>query len=494
MERKVIIGKSNVYSYSSSKTQFRPSVAYPEYQFKEDIAIQDNKLYDLFRNTLILGEYDKENIGKSTWNPLKDYVHPGDTVLVKPNFVMDHNPTGEGVKCLFTQPGLIAAVIDYILIAFKDVPGKIIVGDAPMQECNFEHLVEESGLDVMIAYYKGKGVDIELVDFRGLKSTIIHGIYHSAESEITNGTIIDLGSDSEFRGLTGEEIKRLRITNYNPTLLPKHHSVDRHEYFVSNYLLSADVVINMPKPKTHRKAGITGALKNMVGINVRKEFLPHHTMGSKDSDVGDEYLKEDKMKALSSWFKDKQNYAMSTGKYVQAQILKTMARVFFYADRAISNDHFSQGSWYGNETISRTICDLNKILLFADKKGIMKDQPQRRLFIVADMVVSGEKEGPIEPSKKDVGIIALADNSVVFDECIAPIMGVDAKDIPTIRNARKVTGKYQLVKENEYGTIVSNDPQWNRKKSFEISKDSSLCYIPSSGWRKVFYATQTEHV
>ena len=45
----------------------------------------------------------------------------------------------------------------------------------------------------------------------------------------------------------------------------------------------------MPKPKCHRKAGMTSALKNFVGANVRKEFLPHHTMGS-IKEGGDEYF------------------------------------------------------------------------------------------------------------------------------------------------------------------------------------------------------------
>jgi uncharacterized protein (DUF362 family) len=30
--------------------------------------------------------------------------------------------------------------------------------------------------------------------------------------------------------------------------------------------LQADVFINLPKPKTHKRAGITGAMKNLVGI------------------------------------------------------------------------------------------------------------------------------------------------------------------------------------------------------------------------------------
>ena len=72
----------------------------------------------------------------------------------------------------------------------------------------------------------------------------------------------------------------MRITNYDYHEVNRHHRGDRHEYCISEACLSADVIINLPKPKTHRKAGYTGALKNMVGINAAKDYLPHHTKGS----------------------------------------------------------------------------------------------------------------------------------------------------------------------------------------------------------------------
>ena len=52
--------------------------------------------------------------------------------------------------------------------------------------------------------------------------------------------------------------------------------------------IDADVVVNVPKLKTHKKAGITGALKNLVGINGHKAFLPHHRKGG-SLDGGDAY-------------------------------------------------------------------------------------------------------------------------------------------------------------------------------------------------------------
>ena len=70
-----------------------------------------------------------------------------------------------------------------------------------------------------------------------------------------------------------------RVTMYNPDLMRQTHGRGRHQYLIAREVIEADVVINVPKLKTHRKAGITGALKNLVGINGNKDYLPHHRLG-----------------------------------------------------------------------------------------------------------------------------------------------------------------------------------------------------------------------
>ena len=66
---------------------------------------------------------------------------------------------------------------------------------------------------------------------------------------------------------------------YNPDLMLNTHQPGRHQYLVARDIIEADTVINLPKLKTHKKACLTGALKNMVGINGHKEYLPHHRKG-----------------------------------------------------------------------------------------------------------------------------------------------------------------------------------------------------------------------
>ena len=172
----VALAVTQCYRYPGKETFFRPDTVYPEYIFgKENLSASKNEVYAAVRESLHLLGLDEEHYGTKLWNPLKDFVKPGYTVLIKPNMVMDVNPSGEGTDCLYTQPSVVAPVVDYILIALQG-RGRIIIGDAPMQECKFDKLVEESGYKSLVEWYKKKGIDIELVDFRELRSDVVNGI------------------------------------------------------------------------------------------------------------------------------------------------------------------------------------------------------------------------------------------------------------------------------------------------------------------------------
>jgi hypothetical protein len=51
----------------------------------------------------------------------------------------------------------------------------------------------------------------------------------------------------------------------------------------------ADVFINLHKMNVHKKTGVTLNLKNLVGINVDKNWLPHHSEGY-PRNGGDQFL------------------------------------------------------------------------------------------------------------------------------------------------------------------------------------------------------------
>lgn len=473
--------------YPDKSTLFRPSIAYPEYLFTDDLCSVSNKVYMQVRDALRMLGLDKDNFGLNCWNPLGDgYVVPGDRVLIKPNLVLDCNSGNGGTDCLYTHPSVVAAIIDYVCIALKGT-GEIIIADAPLQTCNFERLIHDSGYSDLVKYYKGKGINIEIQDLRGLTSYKIDHVVHSTINEKTklSGIIVDLKNLSAHTQLTKKQIEAMRITSYDPAELKRHHNINKHEYLIASVVLHADCIINVPKPKTHRKAGVTIALKNLVGINVRKEYLPHHRVGGSVSGIGDEYLGQSNLRKFSSYFLDLSNKMATKNYYIVAKSLLAMTLIINKIDSLFCSHHnkYAEGSWFGNDTIWRTILDLNRILMYADRNGVITDTPQRKSLCVADMVVIGEGEGPLLPSPRHVGAVAIGENYVCFDEAVATIMGMNFKLIPSIYKPRLFTKDLPIVLENDNTTIVSNNKHWDKQPLDKIKYEDTLQLLPSSGWK-----------
>lgn len=448
--------------------------------FNKTISYEKDIVFQMVSEAFRLLGLDREKYGTSEWNPLGDYVRPENKVLIKPNLVMHNNPSGEGNECLYTQPSVVWAVIEFVLISLKG-GGSIIVGDAPMQGCHFEELVEESGYRKMVGEYQKKGVDIVLRDFRNTVSEAVNGVVMEKGQRKNDSVTVNLGGYSSFDGLSEERIKNMRVTNYDPRILQVHHSTERHEYLVAREILDADVIINMPKPKTHRKAGVTGALKNLVGINSSKEYLPHHTRQSKNVH-GDAFLHSDLFLRLADNCADRKCKAEKLRHYKIALVYRYVGGICRRIGQKKTSEKFSEGSWYGNDTIWRTILDLNKILQYADKDGNIQKERQRRFLNIGDMIISGEKDGPVSPSRKDAGVIIVGEDPCSFDEVVTALMGFDGEKIPTIRQMRQARPEIYFSKDYK---IVSNNMEWNEKDVSDIFENHSLKFAPNPGWKEV---------
>src|SRR5262245_52042968 len=70
-------------------------------------------------------------------NPLGGCLRKGARVLIKPNFVMHRNERG-GIDPLITDPSLVRVVTEAALGAGASF---VLVGDAPVQGCDFYHLL-----------------------------------------------------------------------------------------------------------------------------------------------------------------------------------------------------------------------------------------------------------------------------------------------------------------------------------------------------------------
>src|SRR6185295_13052673 len=99
-------------------------------------------------------------------------------------------------------------------------------------------------------------------------------------------SVVNLGDSSSFAAWDGR-CERLRFHHSNPDLPSRHHQSGRHEYSIPNTLLQADLLVSLPKMKSHKKTGVTLSLKNMIGTTNQKYWLPHFTAGAPPD--GDEY-------------------------------------------------------------------------------------------------------------------------------------------------------------------------------------------------------------
>lgn len=478
--------RSSELRYPNSGPLFRPGIAYPEYPFPAGTCgMEQNNVYDGVRQVFRLAGLDSSNFGGREWNPLGQFIRPGMNVLVKPNLVMDVNPAGHGTDCLYSHPSVIAAVIDYVAVALGG-KGSIVLADAPMQSCDFEALVSQSGLRDLVEWYREQGVSIELMDLRGLKSAEDGPSLNQTIVKDAMGKVIDLGPESAFSELPSSRIDSLRITNYDPAELKKHHTSDKHEYFISDALLNADIVVNIPKVKTHRKAGITGALKNMVGVNVRKEYLPHHANGSK-AEGFDEYETPSAFKRASDRILDMKNGKLGTSHILMHGAFNFFIAGFGHIGKKLSGDPFSEGSWFGNDTIWRTVLDLNKIVFHADKEGVMRDERQRRMVVIGDMVTIGQGEGPLVPEPGSWKMLTFSDDPVVHDVAMARLMGTDEALIPTVHEALLYDGSYAIRDAKEaLPSCSSNEAEFDGVSVDCLNSDMRYRAKPTSGWATRF--------
>lgn len=134
--------------------------------------------------------------------PLKDKV-----VVLKPNFVEYHRD-----RVINTHPAVIAAAIE---LCQREGAKQVIVAEGPGHWRNVEYLVTASGLAEVLSRY-----DVPFVDLN-----------HDTPVELPN-----LG----------------RCTNLE-------------HLYLARTIVEADVLISMPKLKTHHWAGVTLSLKNLFG-------------------------------------------------------------------------------------------------------------------------------------------------------------------------------------------------------------------------------------
>jgi uncharacterized protein (DUF362 family) len=362
--------------------------------------------------------------------PLAGVIPPGARVLVKPNWVSHENQGTGGFEPLVTHGSLVRAVAG---AALRAGAGRVLVGDAPLQGCDFPELLRRSGLEgwgEALAAREPRFAGVE--DFRRTRSVVRGGVREAREEErpLEAFVLFDLAGESLLEPVTGARAD-FRVTQYDPRLMARTHAPGRHRYLVAREAIEADVVINLPKLKTHKKAGVTCALKNLIGINGNKEFLPHHRVGGAAAG-GDCYPGGSRIKRALEHALDLQNTTRSPA---AARALGGVARVLDFAAVRGGDRLGVEGSWSGNDTIWRTCLDLNRILLYGTADGTLDDAPRRRVVHLVDAVVAGQGDGPLSPDPLPLGLLLGAESAAAMDRVAALLLGYDPARIPVSREA-----------------------------------------------------------
>lgn len=376
---------------------------------------------------------DAARYGTAEWNPLGALIRPDSTVLLKPNWVLDRNLAGLGTDCLVTHATVVEAAAVYALLAR---PARVVIGDAPVQGCDWEALAELCGLDAMMARLaplaERGGTALALADFR---RTILKGArieHRSGEVHRSDDDYVlyDVAGESALEPVT-QRGTEFRVTMYDPHALQRTHSPGRHQYLIAREAVDADVVINLPKLKTHKKAGITGALKNLVGINGHKEYLPHHRKGGAERG-GDCYPGASPLKAAAEEMLDVANASRSRR---VRRVLPRLASLAVRLGQVWGGDANLEGSWHGNDTVWRMCLDLQRVLAYGRPDGTLAGTPQRTVLTVTDAIVAGQGNGPLSPTPMPLGMMTLGVNPAAVEWVHAWLMGFDPGRIPLLRNA-----------------------------------------------------------
>ena len=304
---------------------------------------------------------------------------------------------------------------------------------------------------------------IEIKDFRRVTFDPKLNNPQKEKRPLSEYIIFDLGEKSYLEPISTNK-KKFRVTDYNPDRLAESHSKGVHKYCISKEIFEADVVISMPKIKTHQKAGITCALKNLVGINGDKDYLPHHRIGGKERG-GDCYPGKNIFRLWSEYLLDNANRRQ--GKI--AYYFFSYAAAAFWKLTKPQKEHNLSAGWYGNDTTWRMVYDLNKIAKYGKNDGTLSEKPLRVIYSLCDGIIGGQGDGPLNPTPLPLGIIAFSDDSYLMDLIVGNIFRLNIDKIPLLKEAKKMVKDYSIYLNG-------------KKISIEDINDISMEVIMPPGW------------
>lgn len=399
--------------------------------------------------------YDKESIKKHILDSgVLDTIKCTDKVVVKPNFVQESRNQDGDWDYVITHPVVISAVLE-LLTDRIGCQGKVILADAPMTGSSFEKIMSHMPVDHWTELFQKQNIAFEIIDLRDEEWKMApNGIILDRKSlpgDPMGKVLTNLKNDQSEFYTKPKTSQILYGADYDTAETNAAHNGVDNLYSVSRTVIDADVFINLPKLKTHKKAGITCCLKNLVGINTNKNLLPHHTVGT-PKDGGDQFESSSSATAIESGVTMIAKRIIVRFKFLSPLLvpLKKLAVAVWGSNKVKPRS----GGWYGNDTLWRTILDLNKVLLYAGKDGTLREDSmdsQKRYIGIVDAIYAGQGNGPLEPERLQANCIICGTNPAAIDAVAAKLMHFDYKKIPQISHAFEVK-KYKII-DGDYSAV-----------------------------------------
>jgi uncharacterized protein (DUF362 family) len=327
-----------------------------------------NPAYDFVWETVA-----KLQLGSSI-NPLDDLINEGDIVLIKPNWV-DYGPA------VYTRPEVVRPLIDMAVAAGA---ATIYIGDGGGNSADTVILMNDSGYAAMANTLntQNPGTHIEAINLNSL-SHGWHWVNLSSNSSFAGSGYTQADLAAGGGSLFGHEYYETPDSlGANPEGEPMGW------YAISDKILDADVIINVPKMKTHQTMIATMSIKNLVGCTIGSTY---------DESSGD-----------------------------------CQSRIPHYG-------MWEDDPYFNNGVFWRSILDMNKILLYTDENGVMQDTQQRKYLNIVDGIQAMERSqhhvwgGGGLPYDRQVILAGI--DPVAVDAVGCRIMGYDFRVIPLISNA-----------------------------------------------------------
>jgi hypothetical protein len=351
------------------------------------------------------------------------------------------------IAALVTDARVIVETVRAVFELFPSVE-QVTVGDCLEQRADWPRLCDQSGLtpfiDALQSEFAGRLVfrDLRKVVFKAVGDALVEDP-DARHGDPAGYREVQLRGESHLEPIA-DQSDRFSIHDHDTSLTRGGHRSGDHRYLVCQSVLDADLIINLPKWKAHSKSGLTGALKNLVGINGDKSYLPHFRRGSPRWG-GDEYSDEGR------WLYWVQN---NLYQLVRGTVAYDLLRPGWKAVKQVNNAvrrrsatrsmpadfYVVGGSWYGNQTVWRMIYDLNLVLQRVDAKGQLQPTVQRETISIVDGLIAGEGDGPLKATPRQIDMMLAGRDPFAIDAALAWMMGFDPEAILMIAKRRDFLG------------------------------------------------------